>query len=223
MDPAKEVGGDFYDFFLIDEGHLGIVMADVSGKGVPAALFMMIAKILIQNYSMMGNSPAETLRAVNNQICANNREDMFVTVWLGILDIKTGEIVAANAGHEYPVLMQEDDRFTLVKDKHSFVIGGMDGAKYKEYTLKLTSGAKLFLYTDGVPEATNAENELFGLNRMIEALNRDTSLSPEGILRQVREAVDAFVQDAEQFDDLTMLCLQFNGTGSKEQDPEVTE
>ena len=212
MDPAKEVGGDFYDFFLIDETHLGLVMADVSGKGVPAALFMMISKILVQNYAMTGLSPAEVLQAVNNQICANNREEMFVTVWLGILDTETGKVTAANAGHEYPVLMmQQSGQFELVKDKHGLVIGAMDGIRYKEYELALTKGTKLFLYTDGVPEATNARNELFGTDRMLAALNTEPTAVPEKILRNVREAVDRFVQEAEQFDDLTMLCLEFKG------------
>ena len=156
MTPAKEVGGDFYDFFLIDDDHLGLVMADVSGKGVPAALFMMISKILVQNYAMTGRSPAEVLRDVNNQICSNNREEMFVTAWFGVLDTRTGKITAANAGHEYPALMPSGGQFELVKDKHGFVIGGMEGMRYKEYELLLTPGAKLFLYTDGVPEATDA-------------------------------------------------------------------
>ena len=214
MDPAKEVGGDFYDFFLIDEKHLGIVMADVSGKGVPAALFMMISKILVQNFAMTGRSPAQVLQAVNNQICANNREEMFVTVWFGVLDTETGIITAANAGHEYPVLMQQGGQFELLKDKHGLVIGAMDGVRYKEYELTLNRGAKLFLYTDGVPEATNAQNELFGTERMLAALNEDPDASPEGILRNVRKAVDGFVMEAEQFDDLTMLCLEFKGDTS---------
>ena len=211
MTPAKEVGGDFYDFFLIDDNHLGLVMADVSGKGVPAALFMMISKILVQNYAMTGRSPAEVLRDVNNQICSNNREEMFVTVWFGVLDTRTGKITAANAGHEYPALMPSGGQFELVKDKHGFVIGGMEGMRYKEYELQLSPGAKLFLYTDGVPEATDANKELFGTDRMLAALNSDASATPEGILKQVRGAVDGFVKDAEQFDDLTMLCLEYKG------------
>jgi len=215
MDPAKEVGGDFYDFFLIDDTHLGIVMADVSGKGVPAALFMMISKILVQNYAMTGKSPAEVLKAVNDQICANNREEMFVTAWLGILDTGTGKITAANAGHEYPVLMQPGGGFELIKDKHGFVIGGMEGMKYKEYELQLSPGAKLFLYTDGVPEAMNGENELFGTERMLAALNENTSASPEELLKNVRRAVDGFVKDAEQFDDLTMLGLEYKGVSEE--------
>ena len=211
MDPAKEVGGDFYDFFLIDETHLGLVMADVSGKGVPAALFMMISKILVQNYAMTGCSPAQVLQAVNDQICANNREEMFVTVWFGVLDTETGKITAANAGHEYPVVKQTGGRFELVKDKHGFVIGGMEGIRYREYELALTPGSKLFLYTDGVPEATNADNNMFGTDRMLAAMNADPAAAPELVLRNVRKAVDDFVKDAEQFDDLTMLCLEYKG------------
>ena len=217
MDPAKEVGGDFYDFFLIDETHLGLVVADVSGKGVPAALFMMISKILVQNYAMTGRSPAEVLRAVNEQICSNNREEMFVTVWFGILDTATGTITAANAGHEYPALMHAGGRFELVKNRHGFVIGALNGVRYREYELSLTPGTKLFLYTDGVPEATNAENEMFGTERMLEALNREPGASPEALLRHVRKAVDGFVLDAEQFDDLTMLCLEYRGNETTEE------
>ena len=211
MDPAKEVGGDFYDFFLIDEDHLGLVMADVSGKGVPAALFMMVSKILVQNYAMTGRSPAEVLQAVNDQICANNREEMFVTVWFGILNVKTGEIVAANAGHECPALMRAGGHFELVRKRHGFVIGGLEGVKYREYTMTLRPGDRLFLYTDGVPEATNARSELFGTERMLAALNETPDAAPMDMIRQVRRAVDAFVQDAEQFDDLTMLCVEFLG------------
>ena len=211
MDPAKEVGGDFYDFFLIDETHLGLVMADVSGKGVPAALFMMISKILVQNYALTGRSPAQVLQAVNAQICSNNREEMFVTVWFGILDTETGKITAANAGHEYPVLLQSGGRFELLKDKHGLVIGAMDGIRYREYELTLTKGSKLFLYTDGVPEAMNAKNELFGTERMLDALNVEPDTPPETILKNVRAAVDSFVLEAEQFDDLTMLCVEYKG------------
>ncbi|MBQ6274967.1 MAG: SpoIIE family protein phosphatase [Oscillospiraceae bacterium] len=211
MDPAREVGGDFYDFFLIDEDHLCLVMADVSGKGIPAALFMMASKIILANSAMMGKSPAQILTDTNAAISANNREEMFVTVWLGILELSTGKLTAANAGHEYPVLKQPDGRFELVKDKHGFVIGGMEGVRYREYELTLRPGAKLFLYTDGVPEATDAEQRLFGTERMLAALNEAGDSGPEPLLRAVRAAVDGFVRDAEQFDDLTMLCLAYNG------------
>ncbi len=211
MDPAKEVGGDFYDFFLVDSDHLCMVMADVSGKGVPAALFMMASRIILASYAKQGMSPAEIMRSTNETICQNNREEMFVTVWLGILKISTGKIRAANAGHEYPVLMQPGGKCELYKDKHGFVLGGMDGVKYKEYEFTLQPGARLFLYTDGVPEATNAENELFGTDRMLDALNEDMQADPQKVLQQVRRAVDAFVGEAEQFDDLTMLCLEYKG------------
>ncbi|MBR0302233.1 MAG: SpoIIE family protein phosphatase [Clostridia bacterium] len=216
MDPAKEVGGDFYDFFLVDDDHLCMVIADVSGKGVPAALFMMAAKIILASNAMMNKSPAEILTDTNASICSNNHEEMFVTVWLGILEISTGKLIAANAGHEYPVLMQPDGIFEYYKDKHGFVIGGMEGIRYKEYEIMLKPGAKLFLYTDGVPEAANAEEELFGAERLLEALNNDRSASPAQILKNVRSHVDAFVKQAEQFDDLTMLCLEYEGTPEAE-------
>ena len=211
MDPAKEVGGDFYDYFLIDHDHLCMVMADVSGKGVPAALFMMASKIILANNAMMGKSPAQILADTNAAICSNNREEMFVTVWLGILEISTGKLTAANAGHEYPVVKHADGRFELLKDQHGFVIGGMDGVKYKDYELMLEPGSKLFLYTDGVPEATDADKQLFGVDRMLDALNRNTDVAPEQILKNVRSDVDAFVKEAEQFDDLTMLCMEYRG------------
>ena len=218
MKPAKEVGGDFYDFFLIDNDHLGIVMADVSGKGVPAALFMMISKILVQNYASMGLPPKEVLENVNRQICKNNREDMFVTVWFGSLDLNTGKLMAGNAGHEYPVLKKPDGHFELIMDKHGLVIGGMDGVKYSQYELQMDPGAKLFIYTDGVAEATNAENELFGTDRMVQALQMAENDSPKEILEMVDAAVDSFVGEAPQFDDLTMLCLEFAGRQTMKSD-----
>ena len=211
MDPAKEVGGDFYDYFLIDSDHLCMVIADVSGKGVPAALFMMASKIILQSVAMLGASPAKILEKTNEAICSNNEAQMFVTVWLGILELSTGRLVAANAGHEYPVLKRPGGDFELYKDKHGFVIGGMEGVKYREYELMLEPGARLFVYTDGVPEATNAEKELFGTERMVRALNGNADAAPVEILRGMRGAVDAFVRDAEQFDDLTMLCLEYKG------------
>ncbi|MBR4711040.1 MAG: SpoIIE family protein phosphatase [Clostridia bacterium] len=210
MNPAKEVGGDFYDFFLIDDDHLCMVMADVSGKGVPAALFMMASKIIIQSCAMLGRSAAEILNKTNEAICSNNKMQLFITVWLCILEISTGKVTAANAGHEYPCVMT-DGRFELMKDRHGFVIGGMDGIQYKEYMLNLHPGDKLFLYTDGVAEATNAQEELFGTQRMLDALNSDPAASPEQQLVHVRKAVDDFVGSAEQFDDLTMLCLEYRG------------
>ena len=215
MDPAKEVGGDFYDFFLTDEDHLALVMADVSGKGVPAALFMMVSKALLKNSALTGKSPGEILSSVNDTICSNNKMEMFVTVWMGILEISTGKVTAANAGHEYPVICRGDRGFELFKDRHGFVIGGMDGMRYKEYELMLNPGDRLFLYTDGLPEATDAEEELFGTDRMIAALNSVVNGTPAEILRGVQDEVNFFVGDAEQFDDLTMLCLEYKGRDGK--------
>ena len=208
MTPAKEVGGDFYDFFLIDNDHLGMVMADVSGKGVPAALFMMMSKILVNNFAMMGSSPAKVLEQVNTQICKNNDEEMFVTVWFGVLEISTGKITAANAGHEYPIIKKPDGSFELFKDKHGFVIGGMEGMRYKEYEFTLEKGGVLFLYTDGVAEATNSKNELFGTERMLETLNAQPEACPKEMLDNMKKSVDSFVGDAPQFDDLTMLGVK---------------
>lgn len=221
MDPAREVGGDFYDYYLIDEDHLCLVMADVSGKGVPAALFMMVCKIILQSCAMLGRSAAETLAKTNEAICSNNQEEMFVTVWLGILEISTGRLTAANAGHEYPVLKRPDGSFELLKDKHGLVIGVMDSAKYREYELTLEPGAKLFLYTDGVPEATNAEERMFGMERMLRALNTEPEAAPAHILQNVSAAVTDFVKDAEQFDDLTMLCMEYRGKGMSKNDDQA--
>ena len=215
MDPAKEVGGDFYDFFLVDDDHLCMVMADVSGKGIPAALFMMASKIILANNAMLGKSPAQILTDTNAAICSNNREEMFVTVWLGILELSTGKLTAANAGHEYPVFRKANGEFELIKDKHGFVIGGMDGIRYKQYELQMEPGSKLFLYTDGVPEATDAEQTQFGTERMLAALNEDVDAKPAEYLKQVHKAVNGFVKDAEQFDDLTMLCVQYIGKNPK--------
>ena len=212
MRPAREVGGDFYDFFLTDDDHLGLVMADVSGKGIPAALFMMMTRIMIRNFTMAGLSPKEVLETVNEQICQTNNEEMFVTVWLGILDLKTGVIRAVNAGHEYPVISGPDASFELVKDKHSFVVGGMEGIRYREYELKLSPGSLLFLYTDGVPEATDMSGKLFGTGRMLAVLNEETAgRTLSGILETMENEVDVFAGEAPQFDDMTMMCIAYYG------------
>ncbi|MBR3436805.1 MAG: serine/threonine-protein phosphatase [Lachnospiraceae bacterium] len=211
MDPAKEVGGDFYDFFLVDDDHLALVIADVSGKGIPAALFMMASKIILANHAKMGKSPAEILTDTNALICSNNREEMFVTVWLGILELSSGKLLAANAGHEYPAMMEPGGQYKLIRDKHGLVIGGMDGIQYKDYELQLRPGTKLFLYTDGVPEASDAQKKLFGSERMLDALNKDPAADPEHTIRAVRAAVEDFAEGAEQFDDITMLSVEYKG------------
>ena len=208
MDPAKEIGGDFYDFFMVDEDHLCLIIADVSGKGIPAALFMMSAKIVLENFSLLGNSPAEVLWRTNHAICDKNPEEMFVTVWIGLLEISTGKVTASNAGHEYPVLMQPDGKFELIRDRHGLVIGGLDNVPYREYEFTMEPGSKLFVYTDGVPEAVDSGNNMFGTGRMLDALNGICGGSPQEVICHVREAVDAFTGDVEQFDDMTMLCLE---------------
>ena len=185
MTPAKEVGGDFYDFFLVDDDHLAMVMADVSGKGVPAALFMVITKTLIKNRAQMGDSPAEILYHVNNQLCDGNESDMFVTVWLAILELSTGKGIAANAGHEHPVLCRKGGRYELVVYRHSMAVAAMEDIPFKEHGFELHPGDRLFVYTDGVPEATNINNELFGTERMLEVLNRDPDAAPEELLKEV--------------------------------------
>ena len=172
---------------------------------------MMASMIIVNSFAMEGYAPAQVLAKTNERICRGNREDMFVTAWFGILDIRTGVITAANAGHEYPTVRQPDGSFELIKDKHGFVLGGMEGMQYKEYTITLQPGATLFVYTDGVPEATNTHDELFGTDRMLQALNREPDREPERILHNVRREIDAFVQEAPQFDDLTMLCLRYYG------------
>lgn len=210
MNPAKEVGGDFYDFFLIDDTHLGLVMADVSDKGVPAALFMMASKIMIQNYAMMGKTPGEVLSLANKQICSNNQEEMFITIWLGVLDLKTGIIKAANAGHEKPLVTNKDGKFEMLQDQKNFVVGWNKDIVYKEYEIKLRKGSKLFLYTDGVPEATSSDGQ-FTRERMLSTVNKFRKKTPQEIVQNMNNELDTFVGNNNQFDDITMLCLEFKG------------
>ena len=211
MKPAKDVGGDFYDFFKISENVVGLVMADVSGKGIPAALFMMMSKIMVQNFALTLGGPGEVLQKVNDQICTNQVEEMFVTVWLGFLDLRTGLLTAANAGHEYPILMAPGGEFELLKDRHGLVVGGMEGYPYQEYQLKLEAGSRLFLYTDGLPEATDTENRMFGIERTLKSLNEVKNGTPREVLDHVTKSVADFVGSAPQFDDTTMLCLDYRG------------
>lgn len=211
MTPAREVGGDFYDFFMLDEDHLALVIADVSGKGVPAALFMMISMILIHDHAALQRSPAETLRRINDIICSRNDECMFVTAWLGILELSSGRLTAANAGHEYPILRDPGEPFRTIKDRHGLAVGAMEGVNYTDYTLQLSTGSTLFLYTDGVAEAENSAHEQFGVSRILETLNVNGSDDPEVLLKAVHAAADAFVGDAPQFDDFTMLGLTWYG------------
>ena len=211
MTPAKEVGGDFYDFFLTDDDHLALVIGDVSGKGVPASLFMVIAKTLLKNVAQTGLAPGTVLEQVNAQLCENNDAEMFVTVWLGILEISTGRLCCANAGHEYPALRRAGGKFELVKDKHGFVLAGMEGSRYREYELKLFSGDRLFVYTDGVTEATNDEEQLYGTGRLLSALDKQADAPLGALLPAVKADIDSFAGAVPQFDDITMLGLDYLG------------
>ena len=217
MDPAKEVGGDFYDFFMIDDEHLGLVMADVSGKGVPAALFMVIAKTLIKNRALMGGSPSEVLSYANEQLCEGNGAELFVTVWFAILDLKTGKGVAANAGHEHPVIRREGGEYELVVYRHSPAVATLEGLPFKQHDFELHPGDRLYVYTDGVPEATNAHDELFGTERMLTALNKHAHATPQELLPAIRKEIDRFVTATPQFDDITMLVLDYWGPEGKEE------
>ena len=211
MTPAKEVGGDFYDFFMIDNDHMGFVMADVSGKGVPAALLMMVSRVLIKSTMQNGKGPAETLKSVNNQLCEGNDADFFVTVWLAVLEISTGKGVAANAGHEHPALRRADGSYDLIVYKHSMPVGVMRDLPFREHEFQLNPGDSFFVYTDGVVEATDADKELYGSDRMLQALNRNPDAQPEQMLANISQDIDRFVDGAEQFDDITMLCFRYFG------------
>ena len=215
MTPAREVGGDFYDFFMLDEDHLALVIADVSGKGVPAALFMMVSMIMIHDHAALQRSPAETLRRVNDIICARNDACMFVTTWLGILELSTGTLTAANAGHENPILREPGGDFQVIKNRHGLAVGAMEGVSYADHVIRLAPGSTLFLYTDGVAEAENAAHGQFGVARILDTLNAADSDDPEVLLPAVRAAADVFVGDTPQFDDFTMLGVTYHGPQSQ--------
>lgn len=211
MIPAKEVGGDFYDFFMVDNTHIALIMADVSGKGVPAALFMAISKVLIKTSLQAGRSPSETLERVNMQLLEGNDTGLFVTVWIAVIDITTGKGVAANAGHMHPVLKRKGGNYELIRYRHSPAVSTVEGVKFREHEFELWPGDSIFVYTDGVTEATNAESELFGEDRMIEALNAHGDEGHESLLPSVKDSIDEFVGDAPQFDDITMLFFEYIG------------
>ncbi len=213
MTPAKEVGGDFYDFFLVDDDHLAMVIADVSGKGIPASLFMMISMILIKNRLKAGDSPSAALEKVNNQLIETNniKPKQFVTIWIAVLELSTGRGKAANAGHEHPVLKRADGAYELVDYRHSPPVSLIRGLRYREHDFEMHAGDRLFVYTDGVPEAMNSEHELFGTDRLLTVLNSDQNASPRQVLENVTNGINAFVGDAEQFDDITMLGFAYYG------------
>ncbi len=209
MTPAREVGGDFYDFFMVDEKNLAIVMADVSDKGVPAALFMVIGKTLIKDHTIPGEDLGNVFTKVNRLLCESNSEGLFITAFEGVLNLETGEFRYVNAGHEMPFIYRTGEEFKAEKIKPGFVLAGMDSMQYRSGVLTLHEGDKIFLYTDGVTEATNNSKELFGMDRLCTALNTAKEAAPRAIVDAVRADIDAFVGDAPQFDDITMLCMSF--------------
>lgn len=213
MKPAKEVGGDFYDMFFVDESHLAIVVADVSGKGVPAALFMVIGKTLIKDHTNVGDNLGEVFYEVNNLLCDNNSEQMFITAYEAVIDLKTGRVDYVNAGHEHPFLLQrvEDGEYAYVEQKTNpqFVLAGMEGIPYTAASFEMKPGDRLVQYSDGVPEATDAKEELYGMARLNEYLNKNRDLAPKPLLEGLLEDINVFVGEAPQFDDITMLCLDF--------------
>ncbi len=211
MTPAKEVGGDFYDFFSIDDDHLALVIADVSGKGVPAALFMMMSMMLIKSRSQQGGTPAEILEYVNNQLCESNPNEMFVTVWLGIVDLNTGNVIASSAGHEFPIITDETGEYKLFEDPHGFVCGGLSGMPYENYEFTIPKGGKIFVYTDGVVEAHDTKDELFEFERTVKVLNDNKDSSPEKTVEEMMIAIKEFVGNRDQFDDITMISFLFKG------------
>ena len=208
MRPALEVGGDFYDNFFIDDEHLALLIADVSGKGVPAALFMMVSKIVLKHNLQHGLSPAEALNSANNELAEHNVHDMFVTCICGILNIKTGKLVYANAGHEKPFIRHKDGEFKTADVKSGFVLAGMPGYKYQNFEVQLQPGDTIFTYTDGIPEATNEKDEEFGMKRLQKVLNDAKDDSVRLMCRKVRMAVKEFSGKAPQFDDITMLSFK---------------
>lgn len=207
--PAKEVGGDFYDFFLIDDTHLAIVIGDVSGKGVPAALFMVIAKTLIKNQAQLGKNPDDIFMTVNNQLYDGNDENMFVTAWMGILEISTGKLTYVNAGHNPPLIKKGENDYKWLKSKPGFVLAGMEDILYQEQELILKTGDRIYLYTDGITEAINPQDELFGDSNLQYIMNNTYNLSLSETLSFVKGKIDSFVEDREQFDDITMMILEY--------------
>lgn len=215
MDTAKEVGGDFYDFYFVGENRLGFLIADVSGKGIPAAMFMMTAKTIIKGYAESGKPVDEVFTTANEKLCESNDAGMFVTAWMGVLDTVTGKVEFANAGHNPPLVRHAGGGFEYLRSKPCFILAGMDGIKYRKNEFTLAPGDEIYLYTDGVTEATDSENNLYGEERLLALLNSMGDLSGEEICRAVKADIDAFVGDAPQFDDITMLYLKYNGGDAK--------
>ena len=211
MHTAKEVGGDFYDFYFIDEDHLAFLIADVSGKGIPAAMFMMRSKTIIKSYAESGMSVEEVFTLANEKLCEGNDAGMFVTAWMGILNIRNGKVLFANAGHNHPLVKHSDGTFEYLKSRAGFVLAGMEGVRYRKNELVLEPGDAIYLYTDGVTEATDLNDELYGEDRLHSILEKYKDETMEVICSEIKKDVDLFAGEAPQFDDITMLALKYNG------------
>lgn len=216
MNPAKHVGGDLYDFFFIDDDHLALVIADVSGKGVPAALFMMHATTLIRDKAVTGKAPSEILTEVNNELYAQNKNKLFITTWLLIIELSTGKAFETNAGHEKPVICHRNGKYDFIKNKHNLALGVRSNIKLTDNELQFIPGDKLFIYTDGVTEATNADQQLFGTDRLLASLDQVADKDQRTILENVKKNIDHFVGHAEQFDDITMLGFTYKSSTRKD-------
>ncbi len=218
MHTAKEVGGDFYDFYFLDEENLAFLIADVSGKGIPAAMFMMTSKTVIKSYAESGMSVEEVFTHANEKLCEGNDAGMFVTAWMGILNTATGKVAFANAGHNPPLVKHADGSFEYLKTRPGFVIAGMEGIRYRKNEIQLEPGDAIYLYTDGVTEATDLNNELYGEERLLDILKKNADADSRKLCEAVKSDVDAFVGKAPQFDDITMLSLIYNGVQKKEEE-----
>ena len=213
IDLSSEIGGDFYDYFLLDDDHLVVAVGDVSDKGVPAALFMVIVKTLIKNRALQGFSPAEVLQNVSEQLLEGNKAGMFSTVWLAELELSTGKGIAANAGHEHPILSRGGKKFELQEYRHSPPVGAIEGVRIRDHGFQLAPGDTLFVYTDGVTDALNDREEMFGIERILETLNREPEASPSVLMQTMKAAVERFSRGTQQSDGMTMLALKYYGPG----------
>lgn len=211
MTPAREIGGDFYDYFFKDEDHMVVMIADVSGKGIPAAMFMVVSRMMLGNISKVGGSPSEIFNFTNNELSARNEESMFVTVWLGILNVRTGHLVCANAGHEYPIIKKKDGQYELIHDEHNIVLGVFENIEYSQYEMDLEPGDSICLYTDGVPEAVNVDDKQYGLERFLNMLNSVGNTDAKSTVESIYNDLEEYTKGVDQFDDITMLMLNYNG------------
>ena len=215
MNPAKQIGGDFYDYFLIDDDHLGLVIADVSGKGVSAALNMVKVKILLKGTGIHLNDPAKVLTSVNKEFTDNNKLDIFVTIWYGILELSTGKLTFTNAGHEDAIIYKEKKVFDTHKTKHGIPVGSLKNYEYQNNEIKLSKGDKIFLYTDGVTDAINSDNKKYGIDNLLKLLNDNKDKSVNDLINLVKEGINMHSKGCEQFDDITMLCVELNDKKDK--------